>query len=59
MIVRGCFFFRFKILMPILPKGMSMIDKFNTNPDVYIFLISTLAGGTGLNLTGKRILPCS
>jgi len=38
--------------MLILPKGMPMIDKFNTDPDVYIFLISTLAGGTGLNLTG-------
>lgn len=29
-----------------------MIDKFNHDPDVFIFLISTLAGGTGLNLTG-------
>ncbi|KDR74087.1 hypothetical protein GALMADRAFT_227782 [Galerina marginata CBS 339.88] len=33
---------------------MPMIDKFNTDPDVYIFLISTLAGGTGLNLTGAN-----
>lgn len=31
---------------------MPMIDKFNHDPDVFIFLISTLAGGTGLNLTG-------
>jgi DNA excision repair protein ERCC-6-like 2 len=30
-----------------------MIDKFN-NSDVFIFLISTLAGGTGLNLTGAN-----
>jgi hypothetical protein len=37
-------------------QGMPMIDKFNTDPDVYIFLISTLAGGTGLNLTGKLIV---
>lgn len=29
-----------------------MIDEFHTNPDVFVFLISTLAGGTGLNLTG-------
>ncbi|PPQ95985.1 LOW QUALITY PROTEIN: hypothetical protein CVT26_016201 [Gymnopilus dilepis] len=33
-------------------ESMPMIDKFNNDPDVYIFLISTLAGGTGLNLTG-------
>ena len=31
-----------------------MIDKFNNSPDVFIFLISTLAGGTGLNLTGAN-----
>lgn len=45
-----------------------MIDKFN-NSDVFIFLISTLAGGTGLNLTGankvvifgklKFLTPCT
>ncbi|TDL26985.1 hypothetical protein BD410DRAFT_836072 [Rickenella mellea] len=33
---------------------MPMIDKFNNDPEVYIFLISTLAGGTGLNLTGAN-----
>jgi len=32
--------------------GMPMIDKFHSDPEVFIFLISTLAGGTGLNLTG-------
>jgi hypothetical protein len=58
MIVRGCFF-RSKSRMLILPEGMPMIDKFNTDPDVYIFLISTLAGGTGLNLTGKQFFSCS
>jgi hypothetical protein len=31
-----------------------MIDKFNRDPDIYLFLISTLAGGTGLNLTGAN-----
>lgn len=31
-----------------------MIDRFNKDPDVFIFLISTLAGGTGLNLTGAN-----
>jgi len=33
---------------------MPMIDEFHENPDVFIFLISTLAGGTGLNLTGAN-----
>ncbi|KZT05235.1 uncharacterized protein LAESUDRAFT_235454 [Laetiporus sulphureus 93-53] len=33
---------------------MSLIDKFHEDPDVFVFLISTLAGGTGLNLTGAN-----
>jgi DNA excision repair protein ERCC-6-like 2 len=33
---------------------MPMIDEFHENPDIFIFLISTLAGGTGLNLTGAN-----
>lgn len=27
------------------------IDRFNTNPDVLVFIISTKAGGIGINLT--------
>ena len=34
--------------------GMPMIDRFHKNPDTWIFLISTLAGGTGLNLVGAN-----
>ena len=33
---------------------MPLIDEFNSHPDVFVFLISTLAGGTGLNLTGAN-----
>lgn len=33
---------------------MPMIDRFHADPHVFIFLISTLAGGTGLNLTGAN-----
>ncbi|EDR09438.1 RAD26-like SNF2 family DNA-dependent ATPase [Laccaria bicolor S238N-H82] len=33
---------------------MPMIDRFHNDPEVFIFLISTLAGGTGLNLTGAN-----
>ena len=33
---------------------MPLIDQFNHDPTVFAFLISTLAGGTGLNLTGAN-----
>ncbi|XP_006455871.1 hypothetical protein AGABI2DRAFT_76351 [Agaricus bisporus var. bisporus H97] len=33
---------------------MSLIDKFHCDPKIFVFLISTLAGGTGLNLTGAN-----
>lgn len=36
---------------------MSIIDQFQQDPDVYIFLVSTMAGGTGLNLTGTAKAP--
>ncbi|KAF9784664.1 P-loop containing nucleoside triphosphate hydrolase protein [Thelephora terrestris] len=35
-------------------ERMPMIDRFHKNPDTWIFLISTLAGGTGLNLVGAN-----
>lgn len=31
-----------------------MIDRFHEEEDIFVFLISTLAGGTGLNLTGAN-----
>jgi hypothetical protein len=35
-----------------------MCDRFNTQPSLFIFLISTMAGGTGLNLTaGACMVP--
>ncbi|KAH9929468.1 P-loop containing nucleoside triphosphate hydrolase protein [Fomitopsis serialis] len=33
---------------------MPLIDRFHEDPDIFVFLISTLAGGTGLNLTGAN-----
>ncbi|KAL5520387.1 hypothetical protein ACEPAG_9611 [Sanghuangporus baumii] len=35
-------------------ERMPLIDKFNNDPEIYVFLISTLAGGTGLNLTSAN-----
>ncbi|EKM52602.1 uncharacterized protein PHACADRAFT_261138 [Phanerochaete carnosa HHB-10118-sp] len=36
------------------PDRMPLIDRFHEDSDVFVFLISTLAGGTGLNLTGAN-----
>jgi SNF2 family DNA or RNA helicase len=33
---------------------MPLIDRFQNEPELFIFLISTLAGGTGLNLTAAN-----
>ena len=33
---------------------MPMIDRFQQDSDIFIFLISTMAGGTGLNLTAAN-----
>ncbi|KFG27677.1 SNF2 family domain protein [Toxoplasma gondii RUB] len=32
----------------------ALVDDFSTNPDLTIFLLSTKAGGQGLNLTAAR-----
>lgn len=37
-----------------LHTGMPLIDRFQNEPEIFIFLISTLAGGTGLNLTAAN-----
>ncbi|CAE6416437.1 unnamed protein product [Rhizoctonia solani] len=33
---------------------MRSLDKFNNDPEVFVFLISTLVGGTGLNMTSAN-----
>lgn len=35
-------------------QGMTMIDQFNEDPNVFVFLISIMAGGVGLNLVGAN-----
>ena len=35
---------------------VNLVDEFNTNPDIKVFLISLKAGGTGLNLTGADMV---
>ena len=33
---------------------MPLIDRFQNEAEIFVFLISTLAGGTGLNLTAAN-----
>ena len=35
---------------------INMVDEFNSNPEIKVFLISLKAGGTGLNLTGADMV---
>ena len=37
-------------------ERIHLVDAFNTNPEVKVFLISLKAGGTGLNLTGADMV---
>ena len=37
-------------------ERIRMVDEFNSNSDIKIFLISLKAGGTGLNLTGADMV---
>lgn len=37
-------------------ERLSMVDEFNNNNDIKVFLISLKAGGTGLNLTGADMV---
>lgn len=37
-------------------ERINLVDEFNTNPDIKVFLISLKAGGTGLNLTGADMV---
>ena len=32
------------------------VEKFNNSPTIFMFLISTTAGGVGLNLTGANVV---
>ena len=37
-------------------ERIELVDEFNENPDIKVFLISLKAGGTGLNLTGADMV---
>ena len=36
-----------------------LVDDFNANPDVFVFLLTTKVGGLGINLTGADRCACA
>lgn len=40
-------------------KRLDVVDDFNDDPEKFVFLISTRAGGVGLNLTSANIVGTS
>ena len=43
-----------KLTISHLALGQPMVDRFNNDPEKFIFLISTMTGGVGLNLTSAN-----
>ncbi|CAJ1068969.1 SWI/SNF-related matrix-associated actin-dependent regulator of chromatin subfamily A containing [Xyrichtys novacula] len=39
-----------------IPDRIVLIDEFNTDPDIFVFLLSTHAGGLGINLTTANVV---
>lgn len=39
-----------------MDSRMDMVDEFNTNSEIFLFLISTKAGGLGLNITSANVV---
>ncbi|XP_069124027.1 SWI/SNF-related matrix-associated actin-dependent regulator of chromatin subfamily A containing DEAD/H box 1 homolog [Argopecten irradians] len=39
-----------------VPERLQMIDEYTNNPDIFIFLLSTKAGGLGINLTAANVV---
>lgn len=37
-------------------RRLDVVRDFNTNPSIFLFLVSTKAGGVGLNLTSANIV---
>jgi len=50
----GYKFLRLDGSTPVLDRQM-LIDEFNTSKDIFVFLLSTRAGGIGINLTSANI----
>ncbi|KAK0423007.1 hypothetical protein QR680_007922 [Steinernema hermaphroditum] len=51
--VRGHVFCRLDGSTPVMER-QELINEFNTNPEIFVFLLSTRAGGMGINLTAAN-----
>lgn len=40
----------------IISFRIVLIDEFNTDTDIFVFLLSTRAGGLGINLTSANVV---
>ncbi|ORX72100.1 hypothetical protein DL89DRAFT_221487, partial [Linderina pennispora] len=47
----ACVFRRMDGSTPVQNRA-ALVDEFNTNPDIFVFLLTTKVGGLGVNLTG-------
>ncbi|XP_013416751.1 SWI/SNF-related matrix-associated actin-dependent regulator of chromatin subfamily A containing DEAD/H box 1 [Lingula anatina] len=52
---RGHRYFRLDGSTPVVER-QEMIDRFNNDKDIFIFLLSTKAGGLGINLTSANVV---
>lgn len=43
-----------KILFVFVYNRQDLIDEFNADPEIFVFLLSTKAGGMGINLTAAN-----
>ena len=43
---------RFVSASTLVSERQTLVDEFNNDPSIFVFLLSTRAGGQGLNLTG-------
>lgn len=50
-----CLFFLNVNIFPFLSR-IDLIDKYNTDHEIFVFLLSTRAGGQGINLASANVV---